>query len=257
MTDGASPIVVVENPEGSGPFVILCDHASNRIPQDFVSFGFDPAILEMHIAWDPGALGVARRLSERLDAPLIWPDASRVLIDCNRAFDASSLIVVDTERGNIAANKNLTEEERRRRIRQIHAPYHETIDACLRRRVAAGLSTALLAIHSFTPIFSGRPRPWHIGIVFGADRRLADLLIGALEADSTLTVGINEPYSPADSVYYTVERHSGPRHLPAAMIEIRNDEIGDEAGQRRWAERLASILVAAEQALIGASHATV
>ena len=113
----------------------------------------------------------------------------------------------------------------------------------------------LIAIHSYTPVYLGKSRPWQIGIVFGDDRRLADLLIRELKADPALTVGINQPYSPADQVYYTVERHAGPRGLPAVMIEIRNDEIGDDAGQRSWADRLAKILVAAEPRLVGARHA--
>jgi predicted N-formylglutamate amidohydrolase len=106
-------------------------------------------------------------------------------------------------------------------------------------------------------VFFGKSRPWQIGVVFGDDRRLADLLIDELEADTRLTVGINQPYSPADQVYYTVERHSVPRHLPAAMIELRNDEIADEARQRAWADRLARILVAVERSLVGANHAAV
>ena len=93
--------------------------------------------------------------------------------------------------------------------------------------------------------------------MFGDDRRMADFLIHELEADKALIVGINEPYSPADQVYYTVERHAGPRRLPAVMIEIRNDEIGDEAGQRSWAGRLARILVAATQGLLAESYAVV
>jgi predicted N-formylglutamate amidohydrolase len=258
MTDGErNPVIAVENPEGSGPFVILCDHASNRIPKDFASSGFDPALLELHIAWDPGALAVARRLAAMLDAPLIWPDASRLLIDCNRPLDASSLIVAETERGPVEANRDLGREERSRRIATIHAPYHRAIDACLRRRAAAGLGSAIVAIHSFTPIFFGRPRPWQIGIVFGDDRRLADLLIRELKSDPALTVGVNEPYAPSDNVYYTVERHSVPGRLPAAMVEIRNDEIGEESGQRRWADRLARILLAANRTLAGASHVAV
>jgi predicted N-formylglutamate amidohydrolase len=257
MTEGGSPVVEVENPEGPGPFVILCDHASNRIPQQFDSAGIDSAMLDLHIAWDPGALAVSRRLSASLNAPLIWPDASRLLIDCNRALDASSLIVAETERGPVGANRDLGREERTRRIDTIHVPYHDAIDACLSHRADAGLGSALVAIHSFTPIFFGRPRPWQIGIVFGEDRRLADLLIRDLQSDPALAIGINEPYSPADNVYYTVDRHSRPRHLPAAMIEIRNDEIADEAGARAWADRLAKILLAADRSLAGASHEAV
>jgi predicted N-formylglutamate amidohydrolase len=257
MIEGRSPVIVEENPAGSGPFVILCDHASNRIPEEFAASGFDPAILDLHIAWDPGALSVARHLSAALDAPLIWPDASRLLIDCNRPLDAPTLIVADTERGPVEANRGLSREERARRVGAIHAPYHAAIDACLTRRAAAGLRTALIAVHSFTPLFYGKPRPWQVGIVFGEDRRLADLLIRALQSDPALTVGINEPYAPADNVYYTVERHAGPGRLPAAMIEIRNDEIADASGQRRWAARLTPILAAANRTLAGASHVAV
>ena len=122
------------------------------------------------------------------------------------------------------------------------------------RRLAAGLPTALIAIHSYTPVYFGKSRPWHVGIVFDDDRRMADLLIRALKADPALNVGVNEPYSPADQVYYTVSRHAGQWDLPAAMIEIRNDEIGDEAGQR--VGRTGSPdFYCGEPRLVGASHA--
>jgi predicted N-formylglutamate amidohydrolase len=255
MRDAGRSVVAVENPDGAGPFVIVCDHASNRIPEEYKSFGFAEDALQTHIAWDPGALAVARRLSARLDAPLFWPDVSRLVIDCNRAPDASSLIVVESEGRKVAANRALSEAERSRRFDRIHTPYHAAIDSCLTRRLAARLPTALIAIHSYTPVYLGIARPWQVGIVFGDDRRMADLLVRRLKADPALNVGINEPYSPADHVYYTVARHAGGRDLPAAMIEIRNDEIGDEASQRSWADRLAKILVAAEPRLVGASHA--
>jgi predicted N-formylglutamate amidohydrolase len=245
MSDGASPVVVVENPDGSGPFVIVCDHASNRIPAEYGPIGLSGDVLTSHIVWDPGALGVARRLSAKLDAPLLWPDVSRVILDCNRQADSNGLIVVETERGPVDANRDVTNDERARRLARIHAPYHDAIDACIGRRDAAGRPTALVAIHSYTPVFFGRARPWQIGIVFGDDRRLADILIRDLKADPALTVGINQPYSPADQVYYTVARHSAPRQLPAVMIEIRNDEIADDIAQREWADRLAAILAAA------------
>jgi predicted N-formylglutamate amidohydrolase len=234
--------------------VILCDHASNRIPEDYASFGFAEDAMQTHIAWDPGALAVARLLSAKLDAPLFWPDASRLIIDCNRAADARTLIVVESEGRPVPANRGLSEEERSRRLANIHAPYHAAIDACLKSRMAEGRPTALIAIHSFTPVYLGNARPWQIGILFDDDRRLADPLISGLKADTALTVGINQPYSPADGVYYTLSRHAGPRGLPAAMIEIRNDEIGDEAGELRWADRLARIFVAFEPRLVGASH---
>jgi predicted N-formylglutamate amidohydrolase len=257
MRDSGRSPVIAENPDGAGPFVIVCDHASNCIPEDYTSFGFAEDALQTHIAWDPGALAVARFLSARLDAPLFWPDASRLIIDCNRAADASSLIVTESEGRKVEANFGLSEDERARRLARIHAPYHAAIDTCLTRRMAAGRPTALIAIHSFTPVYFGKARPWQIGILFDDDRRLADLLIRELKIDPALTIGINQPYSPADGVYYTLSRHAGPRGLPAVMIEIRNDEIGDEAGQRGWADRLADILFAATPGLFESRHAMV
>ena len=257
MKDSDRSLAVAENPEGRGPFVILCDHASNRIPEAYQSFGFAEDALQTHIAWDPGALAVARLLSAKLDAPLFWPDASRLIIDCNRAEDASSLFVTESEGRPVPANRALSEEERSRRLDRIHAPYHDAIDVCLDRRMADGRPTALIAIHSYTPIYFGDARPWQVGILFDDDRRLADLLISGFEADPALTVGINQPYSPADGVYYTLRRHAQSQGLPSAMIEIRNDEIGDEAGQRSWAYRLANILFAATPGLFESSHAMV
>ena len=257
MSDQGRSPVVAENPAGAGPFVILCDHASNRIPEAYQSFGFAEEALQTHIAWDPGALAVARLLSTKLDAPLLWPDVSRLIIDCNRAADASSLIVIESEGRPVPANRGLSEEERSRRLANIHAPYHAAIDTCLARRMADGRPTALIAIHSFTPVYFGKARPWQIGILFDDDRRLADFLIRELKTDKALSIGINQPYSPADGVYYTLSRHASPRGLPAVMIEIRNDEISGEAGQRSWAERLANILFATTPGLFEPSYAMV
>ena len=257
MKDLGRSLIVAENPQGRGPFVILCDHASNRIPDAFQSFGFAEDALQTHIAWDRGALSVARILSAKLDAPLFWPDASRLIIDCNRAPDASSLIVTESEGRPVPANRVLSKEERSRRLDHIHAPYHDAIDSCLDRRRADRRPTALIAIHSFTPVYFGKARPWQVGILFDDDRRLADLLIGGFESDPALTVGVNEPYSPADGVYYTLRRHAQPQGLPSVMIEIRNDEIGDEASQRSWAEQLADILFAATPILFESRHAMV
>lgn len=198
---------------------------------------------------------MARLLSGELDAPLIWPDVSRLVIDCNRAADVASLIVTESEGRQVPSNHGLSDEERTRRLDTIHGAYHAAIEACLAQRRASHLQTMLIAIHSYTPVFLGQARPWQVGMIFDDDRRLADHLVSGLKADPALTVGINEPYSPADNVYYTVARHSRPRDLPAAMIEIRNDEIGDDAGQRRWADRLGNILVAAGQRLMEAKHA--
>jgi predicted N-formylglutamate amidohydrolase len=242
MADDERSIVRVENPDGAGPFVIVCDHASRRLPSEYGSLGASDENLVSHIAWDPGALPVSRSLSAMLDAPLLWPDVSRLIVDCNRDPDAPDLIVAESEGRAVPGNRDLDASERLRRLALAHDPYHRAIERCLDGRRAAGRPSALVAVHSFTPVYGGRSRPWQVGIVFDDDRRLADALVARLAADPALTVGVNQPYSPADRVYYTVTRHARPRGLPAVMIEIRNDVIADEAGQAAWADRLGAIL---------------
>lgn len=231
----------VENAEGAGRFVILCDHASNRFPAEFGTLGLGPDEREAHIAWDPGALGVARGLARLLDAPLVHATVSRLVIDCNRPLDAPDLIPDTSEATPIPGNAALPEAERRRRIATVHEPYHRAIDDLIDARLVAGRETALVAIHSFTPVFHGVARPWQVGIVFDHDRRLADALIDGLKAVG-MNVGVNEPYAPADRVYTTVTRHADPHGLAGVMIEIRNDTIRSEAEQESWAQRIGALL---------------
>jgi len=233
---------VTQNPGGRSPYIVLCDHASSALPASYGMLGLKPADLVSHIAWDPGALPVSQHLAERLDATLLWPDASRLIVDCNRSPDAVDLIAETGEGREIAGNCGLSPDERRARIAAIHQPYHAAIDARLDRRIAAGQECALVAIHSFTPVFKGEPRPWEVGVIFDKDPTLANKVIEGLRADRSLNVGINQPYSPADRVYYTLNRHGQERGLPAVMIEIRNDEIAGAGEQKEWADRLAAIL---------------
>ena len=142
----------------------------------------------------------------------------------------------------IPGNAGLGAAERAGRIALAYEPFHAAIEAVLAERSAAGLETRLVSVHSFTPVYKGVERPWQIGIIHDDDTRLAGPFIAALKAQGDLVVGVNEPYSPADRVYFTLESHGRVRDLPCAMIEIRNDEISGEAGQQRWAEMLISIL---------------
>jgi predicted N-formylglutamate amidohydrolase len=245
MTAGEGPrdLIRVENAAAGGDFIIVCDHASNRVPPGFGELGVSPSDMERHIAWDLGALPVARHLSRRLDAPLIYPDASRLLIDCNRLPTARDAMPVVSDSIPVPGNENLPAELRGRRLALIYDAYHHTIDKLIEAR--SGRTLALVAVHSFTPVFRGAERPWHVGVLADDDRRLADPLLAALRADRGLTVGENEPYSPADGVYHTLERHAAPRRLPAVMIEVRNDLIATAAGQGAWAARLAAALAEA------------
>ncbi|MCV0393923.1 MAG: N-formylglutamate amidohydrolase [Rhizobiaceae bacterium] len=248
-TDAIAETVRLSRRDGTSPYVVVCDHASNFVPPAFASLGLTKTDLLRHIAWDPGALGVARALSDRLDAPLVESRVSRLVVDCNRALDAPDLVAATSEGTPVPGNSGLSAAARQERIDLAHAPFHRALDALIGERLAEGRQVLVVSVHSFTPVYGGVARPWHVGIVHDDEDRLSAPLLAALRDLPDLTVGDNQPYSPADRVYYTLERHARSRGLACVMIEIRNDEIADEAGQRVWGERLAGMLeTIAEQA---------
>lgn len=244
-SDVASSAVAVRNRDGRGAFVLTCDHASAHIPPGYAGLGLPAAELQRHIAWDIGALGLAEHLSGLLDAPLLHPTVSRLLLDVNRDPAAHDSIAVTSEDTPIGGNHAIDADERRRRHDWIYAPYHGEIAAVVATRIAARLPTAVISIHSFTPVFKGVPRRWQVGVLSHRDRRMADPLLRALRADAGLEVGDNQPYAPRDGVYHTLERHAETHGLPCVMLEIRNDLIRDTPGQQSWAERLAPLLLRA------------
>ncbi len=235
------PVEVI-NGDGRGRILLACDHASNFVPAEYGFLGLDAPQFQRHIAWDPGALPVAEYMAALLDAPLVASRISRLVIDCNRPLEAHDLIPETSETTVIPGNRGLDAVERRRRIALAHQPFHDALDNLIDQRGADGLESWLVTVHSFTPVYKGVARPWQIGIIHDDDQRIACPLIEGLRAVTGLNVGVNQPYSPADRVYYTVERHARARGIPCAMIEIRNDEITNEASQRKWAELLAGIL---------------
>lgn len=239
---GADDAVRITNPAGHSAIVLICEHASNRIPLKFGMLGLKESDLARHIAWDPGALRVARMLAGALDAVLIESTVSRMVIDCNRPLDAPDLITRRTELTDIPGNIGLTAADRAERIALSWEPFHQAVARLLDRRAAAGRDTAVVSIHSYNPTWKGVARPWHAGIIHDDDERMSSAIIERLHAIPGLIVGDNEPYAPADRVYYTIERHARSRGLPCAMIEIRNDEIAEASGQRRWSDRFAEIL---------------
>lgn len=244
------PPVAIVNAGGRSPFVLACDHASNRLPEQYGDHGLTPHQRLMHIAWDPGALAVALALGDLLDAPLVHSNVSRLIIDCNREADAVDLIPVVSERTDIKANVGISEEERAYRIRNYHAPFHAAIDALLDARQAEGREAILITVHSFTPTYKDVRRPWPIGLIHGTDETFTQALREALEADDpSLNVGWNEPYSARNGVTYTLEHHGDGRRLPASMIEIRHDEILEPSDIALWASRLARCLERARGAL--------
>jgi predicted N-formylglutamate amidohydrolase len=231
------PAVEVVNAGGTGGAVLVCDHASNRVPRRLGDLGLDAVQLADHIAWDPGAAAVARRLSAHLDAPLLLSGYSRLVVDCNRPLRNPESIAEQSAGVPVPGNRGLSLKEREMRIDGLFRPYHDAVGRLLDVRSRG--PNLLLSIHSFTPVLKGRPRPWHVGISHGRDRRLAALLLGALARDGELTVGDNEPYPIEDDIDYTIPHHGERRGLPCVMIEIRQDGIRTAAGAAVWAERLA------------------
>ncbi|MBX3530072.1 MAG: N-formylglutamate amidohydrolase [Rhizobiaceae bacterium] len=243
--------VRVHDADAPGGFVVVCEHASNHMPAEFGTLGLPAGALTRHIAWDPGALGVARRLAQLLNSPLVESRVSRLVIDCNRPLDAPDLIAEISETTEIPGNRGLDSAARARRVALSHAPFHGALDGLIERRLKTGLGCGLVTVHSFTPVYRGVARPWKIGVIHDSDERLSSPLMAALSGHADLNVGDNQPYAPADRVYYTVERHARSRGLPCVMIEIRNDEVTTQAQEDRWAELLAPMLEEAAAKLEG------
>jgi predicted N-formylglutamate amidohydrolase len=242
--------VTLENEAGGSVFFLTCEHAGRVFPRRLGTLGLPEHETLRHIAWDIGIGAVGRDLSRLLDAAVILQTYSRLVIDCNRDPHVPSSIPEISESTEIPGNRGLDEAERAARADAIFRPYHNGIAAALDRRAAANRATALVALHSFTPIFKGVPRPWHVAVLFNRDPRLAHDLAELLRAEGDLMVGENEPYQVSDLTDYTIPVHGERRGLPHVEIEIRQDLITEPAGQREWAERLGRLLPAAYAAFL-------
>jgi predicted N-formylglutamate amidohydrolase len=234
------PPWTLDNAGGAASAVIVCDHASNRIPRCLDGLGLGATERAGHIAWDPGAAEVARRLAELLDAPLVATGYSRLVIDCNRPLASGESVVSRSDGIVVPGNAAIKAADRERRIAALFRPYHRAIAGVLDQRAAAGRPTLLLSVHSFTPVLNGDRRPWQIGFAYGRDPRLALLLIDAFSRRGDVAVGNNQPYSVDDTSDYTLPVHGERRELPHVLIEIRQDLLTTAAGCGHWAARLAA-----------------
>jgi predicted N-formylglutamate amidohydrolase len=240
------------NPAGRSPFFLTCDHYGRLIPRALGDLGLPESERVRHIGWDIGIAGVAEQLSQQLDAHLIVQRYSRLVIDCNRPPHVASSIPLMSEATTVPGNEGMTDEAAAMRRTEIFDPYHRRIDEIIDARHAAGQLTILVSLHSFTPVYAGVARPWHIGTLYQRDTRLPPLLLQALRAEGDLVVGDNEPYAVCDDTDYTIPVHAEARGLINTGIEIRQDLIADPAGEKLWADRLARIFTAIEPLLGGA-----
>lgn len=217
--------------------LLICDHASNAIPPELGTLGLDAGALDQHVAIDIGAAGISRALAKALDCPAILGCWSRLVVDLNRVPDGHDLILAENDGIAVPGNLLLDQAERARRIERYHQPYHEAIARHLQAQEADGVVPALIAVHSFTPVFQGTPRPWDVGVVWQVQAPWLQPLIATLRAQG-LTVGDNEPYDGHFAMGHTLERHgvdAGRRHV---MIEVRQDLAATGEQQQAWADRL-------------------
>lgn len=238
MTDTYAPFLI-HGATRPGRWCVTCDHAANTVP-DFINggdLGLPPEDMNRHIAFDPGAAGVALALGEALNSPVICSNFSRLVIDPNRGADDPTLVMKLYDGTIIPANRHGGATELEQRMNRCYRPYHAALEGLMARSDAV-----LLSIHSYTPQLTGRPkRPWQIGVLYAHDDRLARPLLQRLHKEPDITVGDNEPYSghlPGDAV----DRHALRQARPNVLIELRNDLIDGPGAQRYWANRLAPML---------------
>ncbi|MEK6216220.1 MAG: N-formylglutamate amidohydrolase [Boseongicola sp.] len=226
--------------ERTSRWLVICDHATNRVP-DWVAggdLGLAAVDMARHIAYDVGAAGVAIRLAERLGAPVVLSNFSRLIIDPNRGEDDPTLVMQLYDGTLIPANRGIGRSGVEERLSRCHRPYHDALTKMASRHD----DTVIVSVHSFTPQFRGRSeRPWHAGLLFADDERLSRPAIKLLQHEKGLVVGANQPYS-GHLKGDTIDRHGIAMGRQNTLIEIRNDLIGDDAGQTLWADRFAQLL---------------
>lgn len=217
--------------------LLLCDHASNRIPPELGDLGLSPSEREQHVAWDPGAAAVADALRQRLQCPAFFGGWSRLVVDLNRAPDAGDLILFENDGIMVHGNLQLPDAERQRRIEQYHRPYHLAIQSHLLRLEHEGVLPALVSVHTFTPAMAGRPRPWSVGVLWKQREPWLPDLLSSLR-DQGLEVGDNEPYDGRAALGHTLEQHALVRGLRHVLFELRQDLLGNPDDCAVWAARL-------------------
>lgn len=237
LNENEAPAYDLINPKGSGQVILVCDHASSRVPQVLSNLGLTEVQLNDHIGYDAGAAELARELSSLLDAPLILANYSRLVIDCNRNLACEASIPEISDGITVPGNIKLDIQQRVQRQEEIFHAYHDAVARLLEARLQN--HPVMISIHSFTPILQGKRRPWSVGVCYGKDRRLADLFLTELRGKLGSRIGDNQPYSIEAEVDFTLPHHAGKRGLPHVMFELSCDQLRTADSVTRWAHRLA------------------
>lgn len=239
----------MQRPHGESAVLLVCEHASQKIPEGLNNLGLDGGAAQSHIAWDPGALAVAQRLSDKLDATLIAQKISRLVYDCNRPPESDQAIRAESEVYSIPGNAGLSVAQHAERTDYIYRPFQRALAHAVKSRP----QTVLVTVHSFTPVYNNIPRVVEVGILHDSDSRLADAMLKAAIATPLFKVERNAPYGPEDGVTHTLAEHALPCGLLNVMIEVRNDLLTDSAGIEAVATWLESLLSFALNELGGAA----
>lgn len=238
-------VVHVTRPQGHVDTIVVCEHASKRIPQFLNNLGASETTLNSHTAWDPGALGVSTALSHCMSAALVSGGVSRLVYDCNRPPESPSAMPSQSERHTVPGNANLNRSQRNERITCVYGPFEKALaDEIASNRASLNL---MVTIHSFTPLYHGVPREVEIGILHGIDDSFALSMMKNLPDDQKFVIRLNQPYAASDGVAHTLDLHGHKNTLPSVMIEIRNDLIETTDQQNKMADYLLEWIQSARQ----------
>lgn len=237
LTSSEPAAFAIVNAAGASDIVLVCDHATNRIPSQMHDLGLTAPQLSTHIAWDIGALQVARRLSVLLDAPLLFSNYSRLVIDCNRVPKRDDFIPASSDGILIPGNQNMSAQDSLNRRKILFDPYHAAIDRLLQER--GNRVSLLLSIHSFTPTLHKIERPWPIGVCYDEASSWSKRWLSALQSQLVTPVGDNEPYSVESEVDYTIPAHGSKHRIPGIMLEIRQDGLRNQVAAKAWGDTIA------------------
>lgn len=242
------------NENGTSPLLLVCEHASRHIPKYFNGLGLGEDVKKSHVAWDPGALDLAKCLSEAFDATLIKSNISRLVYDCNRPQNDASAMPKRSEIFDIPGNADISDSEILTRTEQIYNPFYTALGQTIAKKQSNDNISSLVTIHSFTPVYFGEKRDVEIGILHSSDSRLADEMLLVAPELSDLQIERNQPYGPEDGVAHTLEAHGLKNNLANVMIEVRNDLLANQAGVKKICGLLVSMISRAEAKILSSSN---
>jgi len=230
------------NDHGRAPVLLVADHASPFFPAAMNQLGLADWVLERHVAWDIGSDQLTRFLADELDAQAVLAGFSRLIVDPNRKLEDPTAFIEISDGIGIPGNIGLDAEQKALRAQSFFRPYHDAITARLECFAAQGIVPAFISVHTCTPVFARVVRPWHIGVMWDRDPRIAVPLMQTLRGMEGICIGDNEPYSGRHPHDFTIDFHAEPSGLPHVGIEVRQDLVADDNGAGRWAGILASAL---------------